>query len=233
MPKRKNQNPEQDRQPGIPGESEMASPVHASSPVEPKTVADTTTPTEGGASPVLPAAIAGASDTHHILFGAVEDVLADLHEQGAPDGNVVRVERLVRTRQHTMGGVATQGVLITARRNDEVLSAWVIVGRLALDPWGHPLDHERARASAERHRDAQRLIGAQITDAGFAVRTGLYLLPDEGYGFAATSASLEALDTHTALTAQAAPDEGVPDTHQSAHEASGPGEEPKGGAEHA
>jgi len=143
--------------------------------------------------PAAPASVAtGAAEAQHILFGSVEDLLADLQDRGAPDGHIVRVERLVRSRRQSAGGVATQGVLVTARRHDEVLSAWVIVGRLALDPQGQPQDQERARTSAQRHHDAQRVIGAQVADAGFAVRTGLYLLPDAGYGFAATSASLEA-----------------------------------------
>ncbi|MEO7075869.1 MAG: hypothetical protein ABI068_11260 [Ktedonobacterales bacterium] len=220
MSKRKNVHQQPEQQPTVP-------------PNTPKTLADSAASPEGSASPVHPATIAGASATHHILFGAVEDVLADLHEQGAPDGNIVRVERLVRNRQHTMGGVATQGVLITARRNDEVLSAWVVVGRLSLDPRGQPLDHERARASAERHREAQRVIGAQVADAGFAVRTGLYLLPDAGYGFAATSASLETLDTLGALAAWAVPDENAPETTAPAREAATPTEELEGDAKHA
>lgn len=191
MSKRKNPNPNANpnQQPSLPD--------------EPQAPPDAPTP-----PPALSAAIAGASSpqhTQHILFGSVEDLLADMQDQGVPEGNIVRVERLVRTRQHTMGGVATQGVLITARRNDEVLSAWVIVGRLALDPWGQPLDHERARASAERHRDAQRMIGAQVADAGFAVRTGFYLLPDAGYGVAATTELLDARSALSATTASHVP----------------------------
>lgn len=233
MPKRKHQN-EQFGPPDEPEKPEASSHVPTSPRSEPVRLADMTPPSEHAtnvrARTAPPATTAGASSTQHILFGSVEDVLADLHDRGAPDGNVVRVERLVRTRQHTMGGVATQGVLLTARRDDEVLSAWVIVGRLALDPWGQPLDPERARASAERHRDAQRVIGAQVADAGFAVRTGLYLLPDAGYGFAATSASLDTLD---ALTAQTAPDENAPGTNPPTNEAHPPTEEPEGGEEHA
>ena len=34
------------------------------------------------------------------------------------------------------------------------------------------------------------MISAQVADAGHAVRTGLYLLPDAGYSFAATSEAL-------------------------------------------
>lgn len=133
------------------------------------------------------------TDLVHLLFGAVEDLLADLTLHGAPDGGTIRVERLVRTKADSLGGAATLGIAVTARREDEVLSAWVIVGRLALDPWGQPLDRERARRAAERHRDAQHLIGALFADAGFDVRLGLYLLPEACYGFAATSATLDAL----------------------------------------
>lgn len=215
MSKRKHPDSHHDQQPGMPDVPEVSSPAPASSPLAAGQIADTAPHSEqyaarGSAQTTRPLASTDAlpiQHTHHILFGAVEDLLTDLQDHGAPDGNIVRVERLVRTRQHTMGGVARQGVLITARRNDEVLSAWVIVGRLALDPWEQPLDHARAKASAERHRDAQRVIGAQVVDAGFAVRTGLYLLPDAGFGFAATSASV---DTLTSLAARAAADEDAP-----------------------
>jgi hypothetical protein len=131
--------------------------------------------------------------TVHLFFGAVEDLLADLTVHGAPDDRVVRVERLVRTRPHTMGGVATLGIAVTARRADEVLSCWVIVARLELDPWGWPLSTEAGRKSAVRHRDAQRLIGALAADAGFDVRLGLYQLPEDCYGFAATCDALHTL----------------------------------------
>ncbi|HZC06236.1 MAG TPA: hypothetical protein VE338_11415 [Ktedonobacterales bacterium] len=118
-------------------------------------------------------------------------MLDDLREHGAPEGDIVHVERIVRTRAaEGAGGVATQGVLVTARRADEILSAWVVVGRVALDPWGQPLDQERAKRQTQRHQEAQRVIGAQVADAGYAVRTGLYLLPDAGYSFAATSEAL-------------------------------------------
>ena len=75
--------------------------------------------------------------------------------------------------------------------------------------------------------------GAQVADAGFAVRTGLYLLPDAGYGFAATSASLETLDTLGALAAWAVPDENAPETTAPAREAATPTEELEGEAKHA
>lgn len=152
----------------------------------------------------------------HLTFGAVEELLADLTPHGAPDGGVVRVERLVRTKADTMGGTATLGIAVTARREDEVLSAWLIVGRLALDPWGRPLDRERARRAAERHRDAQHLVGALFADAGFDIRLGLYLLPEACYGFAATCATLDALDARDAA------EPGHPT--QERGEASGPGE---------
>lgn len=139
--------------------------------------------------------------TIHVAFGAVEDLLADLTLNGAPDGGVVRVERLVRTKTEAMGGTATLGIAVTARREDEVLSAWVIVGRLALDPWGQPLDRERARRATTRHRDAQHLVGALFADAGFEVRLGLYLLPEACFGFAATCDTLDALAAPSALAA--------------------------------
>lgn len=139
--------------------------------------------------------------TVHVAFGAVEDLLADLTLNGAPDGGVVRVERLVRTKADAMGGTATLGIAVTARREDEVLSAWVIVGRLALDPWGQPLDRERARRATARHRDAQHLVGALFADAGFEVRLGLYLLPEACFGFAATCDTLDALAAPSAPNA--------------------------------
>jgi len=136
--------------------------------------------------------------TVHVTFGAVEDLLADLTLNGAPDGGVVRVERLARTKTEAMGGTATLGIAVTARREDEVLSAWVIVGRLALDPWGQAIDRERARRLTARHRDAQHLVGALFADAGFEVRLGLYLLPEACFGFAATCDTLDALPTPSA-----------------------------------
>lgn len=127
----------------------------------------------------------------HLLFGAVEDMLADLRQHGAPDDQTVRVERIVRTRPHQLGGNATLGITVTARRADEILSCWVVVGRLSLDPWGQPMNRSDAHAAAERHRTAQHVVGALVADAGFEVRLGLYLLPDSAYGFAATCAALE------------------------------------------
>lgn len=139
--------------------------------------------------------------TIHVAFGAVEDLLADLTLNGAPDGGVVRVERLVRTKADAMGGTATLGIAVTARREDEVLSAWVIVGRLALDPWGQPIDRERARRATVRHCDAQHLVGALFADAGFEVRLGLYLLPEACFGFSATCDTLDALAAPSASNA--------------------------------
>ena len=107
------------------------------------------------ASRIAPGATPGAAASVHLLFGAVEDLLDDLREHGTPEGNIVRVERIVRTRAtEVAGAVATQGVLVTARRADEVLSAWVVVGRLALDPRGQPLDRNApsARRSVTRRR---------------------------------------------------------------------------------
>jgi hypothetical protein len=134
-----------------------------------------------------------ASGTVHLLFGAVEDLLADLTAHGAPDGGVVRVERLVRNRADTMGGVATLGIAVTARRADEILSCWVIVARLGLDPWGRPVSGEAAQRAARRHHEAQRLIGALVADAGFDLRMGLYQLPEDCYTLAATCESLRDL----------------------------------------
>src|SRR5690348_6996747 len=140
----------------------------------------------------------------NLLFGSVEDLLADLIERGAPDGRVVRIERVVRNNVRQTGGTATLGVAVTARREDEVLSCWVVVGRLSLDPWGQPTDRTRASALTSRHHEAQRIIGALFADAGFDVRLGLYRLPDDCYRFAATCAALDQQATTTAA-AQAQP----------------------------
>lgn len=123
----------------------------------------------------------------HLLFGSVEDLLDDLRACGAPDGNVVRVERLVRTRVHQYSGTATLGVALTARRGDEILSAWVVVARVALDPWGQPVSRDTARQAGQRHRDVQRTLAAFVADAGFVPRDGLYLLTEECYGYQATA----------------------------------------------
>ncbi|HEX8729345.1 MAG TPA: hypothetical protein VF739_12015, partial [Ktedonobacterales bacterium] len=106
---------------------------------------------------------------------------------------VVRVERLVRTQPTALGGDATFGIAVTARRANElsvVLSAWVIVARVALDPRGQPLAPAQAQEAARRHHEAQRLISAQVADAGYAPRSGVYLLSDGCYAFTATAAPL-------------------------------------------
>lgn len=131
-----------------------------------------------------------SADVVHLLFGSLEDLLADLAGNGEPEGNIVRVERLVRSRSHTAGGTATLGIAVTARRVDEILSVWVIVARLALDPWGHPLSAAEARAAADRHRQAQQMLAAFVADAGFEVRGGLYLLSEGCYGLNASAAAL-------------------------------------------
>ena len=164
-------------------------------------------PAARGPEPTLPVRVTKRAPVHrrhverrtgvvHLLFGAVEDLLADLVTHGAPDGNTVRVERLVRTKVRAMGGAATLGIAITARRADEILSCWVIVARLELDPWGGPVRAEVARRAAVRHREAQHVIGALAADAGFDVRLGLYQLPEDCYGLAATCATLDALLDH-------------------------------------
>jgi hypothetical protein len=151
-----------------------------------------------------------ATRNAHLMFGSVEDLLADLIERGAPDGRVVRIERVVRNNVRQTGGTATLGVAVTARREDEVLSCWVVVGRLSLDPWGQPTDRARASALTARHREAQRIIGALVADAGFDVRLGLYRLPDDCYHFAATCAALDQQAAATAA-AQAQPGTDQPD----------------------
>ncbi len=88
---------------------------------------------------------------------------------------------------------------------DEILSCWVIVARLGLDPWGHPVSGEATQRAAVRHRDAQRLIGALVFDAGFDVRLGLYRLPEDCYGFSATCEAL----VDRSERADRAPDEPV------------------------
>lgn len=145
-----------------------------------------------GSPPVRrhPQAEGDADDAIHLLFGSLEDLLADLEGSGPPDGNIVRVERLVRSRSHTAGGTATLGVAVTARRTDEILSVWVIVARLSLDPWGQPLSPAEARAASVRHHDAWRMLAAFVADAGFAVRGGLYLLVEGCYGLNASAAAL-------------------------------------------
>lgn len=129
----------------------------------------------------------------HLLFGSVEELLADLDTSGGPEGGVVRVERLVRTQPTALGGDATFGIAVTARRANElseVLSAWVIIARVALDPRGQPLAPAQAQEVARWHHETQRLISAQVADAGYAPRSGVYLLRDGCYTFTATAAPL-------------------------------------------
>lgn len=129
----------------------------------------------------------------HLLFGSVEEMLADLAASGGPEGGVVRVERLVRTQPTTLGGIATFGVVVTARRAHELsetLSAWVIVAHVTLDLHGQPI--VPAQEAARRHHEAQRLISALVADAGYTPRSGVYLLSDGCYGFTATAEPLSA-----------------------------------------
>jgi hypothetical protein len=138
----------------------------------------------------------------HLLFGSVEELLADLAASGGPEGGLVRVERLVRTQPSTLGGTATLGVAVTARRANELsetLSAWVIVARVSLDPRGQALAPTQAQEAARQHHEAQRLISALVADAGYAPRSGVYLLRDGCYNFTATAEPLAALGQHTEL----------------------------------
>lgn len=167
----------------------------------------------------------------HLLFGSVEELLADLAASGEPEGGVVRVERLVRTQPTALGGDATLGIAVTARRANElseVLSAWVIIARMALDPRGHPLAIEQAQEAARRHHEAQRLISAQIADAGYAPRSGMHLLSDGCYAFTATAAPL------ATATPAAAPAEHAGEQGGSIAEGPGNSEaDSEGGAAHA
>lgn len=149
--------------------------------------------------------------SRHLLFGSVEELLADLTASGGPEGGIVRVERLVRTQPNTLGGVATFGVAVTAQRASElseVLSAWVIVARVTLDLQGQPLAPAQAQAAARRHHDAQRLISALVADAGYTPRSGVYLLSDGCYTFTATAEPLAASDQRTATTKPSADSRG-------------------------
>ncbi|HEX8727497.1 MAG TPA: hypothetical protein VF739_02685, partial [Ktedonobacterales bacterium] len=135
----------------------------------------------------------------HLLFGSVEELLADLAASGGPEGGFVRVERLVRLLSTALGGTATFGVAITARRATEiteVLSAWVIVARVALDPWGRPVSPSQAQEARRGHREAQNLLSAFVADAGYTPRSGMYLLSEACYGFTATAEPLSSL-THS------------------------------------
>jgi hypothetical protein len=58
----------------------------------------------------------------HLLFGDIEDLLGDLTEHGGPDHQIVRVERITRTRATDVGGTATLGIAVTALREAEILS---------------------------------------------------------------------------------------------------------------
>jgi len=139
-----------------------------------------------------------ADGSVHLLFGSVEELLADLAASGGPEGGSVRVERLVRSQPASLGGTATFGVALTARRAteiSEVLSAWVIVARVALDPWGRPVSPTQAQEARRRHHEAQRLLSAFVADAGYTPLRGVYLLSEACYGFTATAESLSSL-TH-------------------------------------
>src|SRR5487761_2364215 len=60
-----------------------------------------------------------ADGSIHLLFGSVEELLADLAASGGPEGGSVRIERLVRSQPAALGGTATFGVALTARRGDQ------------------------------------------------------------------------------------------------------------------
>lgn len=168
----------------------------------------------------------------YLLFGSVEELLADLADSGGSEGGVVRVERLIRTQPSALGGDATFGIAITARRANElseILSAWVIVGRVALDPRGKPLAPAQAQEAARRHHEAQRLISAQVADAGYAPRSGVYLLSDGCYAFSATAAPLATSTPAARPATEHTVEQGSPSV-----ERPGNGEpDSEGGAEHA
>ncbi|MGH2502715.1 MAG: hypothetical protein ACRDID_09395 [Ktedonobacterales bacterium] len=139
----------------------------------------------------------------HLLFGSVEELLADLAASGGPEGGIVRVERLVRTQPTALGGTAIFGVTITARRANElseVLSAWVIIARVTLDLRGQAISTPQAQDAARQHHETQRLISALVADAGYAPRSGVYLLSDGCYSFTATAEPLATSRQHTEPT---------------------------------
>jgi hypothetical protein len=136
-----------------------------------------------------------ADGSVHLLFGSVEELFADLATSGGPEGGIVRVERLLRSQPAALGGTATFGVMLTARRAteiSEVLSAWVMVARIALDPWGRPVSPTQAQVARRRHHEVQRLLSALVADAGSTPRSGVYLLSEACYGFTATAEPLMA-----------------------------------------
>lgn len=79
---------------------------------------------------------------------------------------------------------------MTARRGDEVLSAWIVVGRDPLDPWGRPIDEARHEELVARWQNLDERIRTLIAGVGYAVAEGVYLLPEGCYNFGATCAAL-------------------------------------------
>lgn len=159
----------------------------------------------------------------HLLFGSVEELLADLTASGGPEGGVVRVERLVRTQPTALGGTATFGVAVTARRASELsetLSAWVIVARLTLDPQGKSVAPAQAQEATRHHHEAQRLISALVADAGYTPRNGVYLLSDGCYDFTATAEAPSASERLAAENRHSA-DQPAPSVESQADEEGG------------
>ena len=113
-----------------------------------------------------------------VSFARAEDLLADL-ALSPPEAGIVRINSAVRdSRPNQYGvGLATASVMLAARRGTEVLVASVVVGHLQIIG-GRPGREEEAARLDENLRQACTLLGEQVSGAGFAVRPGLYLIPD-------------------------------------------------------
>lgn len=136
------------------------------------------------------AAARPVSPAFHILFGSLERLLEDLATVGAPDRGTVRAARLSRRQMGEFGGTTFHGVAVTARRDDEILSAWIVVARETLDPSGRPFDEAHHAEAIARWQDIYERIAALIAEKGYTVVDGVYLLPDACFDLGATCAAV-------------------------------------------
>ncbi len=80
-----------------------------------------------------------------------------------------------------MGLLVVWGVLVTARRGDEIHSAWCVADQTTL-----PIGAERQAKALERQSNAHQRIEEQVRRAGLRVRPGCYAVPEAAFRQVAT-----------------------------------------------
>ena len=118
-----------------------------------------------------------------LSFGRVEDLLAELEE-----GMVVRVDRMLKDGKADKHGIGirTASVIMTARREGEILIANLITGFVQTVN-GRAWDKETAKLAEENTERVEEILREQIRNAGFEVRRGVYAFPQHLVMYRSTS----------------------------------------------